>query len=152
VGQGVSPRAVRGLLGNSSAKAIGLVTADGVVLRAPVLFSDLYHRYAESWRVPRGESLFTGETTIHFGIPTKPFYANDLTRQQAAHALAACKGAGVKNPALLDSCALDTTVLNDDTAVKAFVHLPPPRHVIKPVLRRRGHDHDHDDDHDHNRD
>jgi hypothetical protein len=152
VGQGVSPRPVRGLLGNSGAKATELVTANGVVLTAPVLFRDLYHPYAESWRVPPRESLFTEETTIHFGIPTKPFYANDLNRQQAAHALAACKAAGVKIPVFLDSCTLDTTVLNDETAVKAFVHVPPPRHVIKPVLHRRGHDHDHDRDDDHDRD
>jgi hypothetical protein len=43
-------------------------------------------------------------------------------------------------------------VLNNGTAVKAFVHLPPLRHVIKPVLHRRGHDHGHDGDDDHDRD
>lgn len=136
VGLGLAPHsAVRGLLGNPGGNGQELVTADRVVLKAPVLFRDLYQTYAESWRVPPKESLFTGETSIKFGIPTKPFYASDLTRKQSARALAACQAAGVKNPALLDSCTLDTTVLNDKTAVKAFVGAPAPRHVIKPVLR-----------------
>jgi len=153
VGLGLSPRPrVRGLLGNPSGNALELVTSNEVVLRAPVLFRDLYHTYAESWRVQPEESLFTEETTIKFGIPTKPFYASDLTPKEAAHALAACKAAGVKNAALLDSCTLDTTVLNDETAVKVFVHLTPPRHVIKPGVHRRNHDHDRDEDGDRDRD
>jgi len=153
VGLGVSPRPqVRGLLGNPLGNALELVTSNGVVLRAPVLFRDLYHTYAESWRVNPEESLFAEETRIRFGIPSKPFYASDLTRKEAARALAACKAAGVKNAALLDSCTLDTTVLNDETAVKAFVHLPPPRHVIKPGAHRRDHDHDRDEDCDCDRD
>jgi len=154
VGLGFSPRPqVRGLLGNPLGNAQELATSNGVQLTAPVLFRDLYGPYAQSWRVPPKESLFTEETTIKFGIPTKPFYASDLTRQQAAKALAVCKAAGVKNAALLDSCTLDTTVLNNDTAAKVFVHLPTPRHVIQPGSHPKRHDHDCDcDDHDRDRD
>ncbi len=153
VGLGFSSRPnVRGLLGNPLGNAQELVTSSGVLLKAPVLFQDLYHTYAESWRVPPRESLFTGKTGIRFGIPTKPFYSSDLTRQQAAHAVAACKAAGIKNPTLLDSCILDTTVLHDDTAVKVFVNLPLPRHVIKPGAKGKDHDRDCDcDDRDHDR-
>ncbi len=156
VGLGFSPRPnVRGLLGNPLGNARELVTSIGVVLTAPVLFQDLYRTYAESWRVPPRESLFTGET--RFGIPAKAFYASDLTREQAAHALEVCKAAGITNRTLLDSCVLDTTVLHDDTAVKIFVNLPLPRHVIKPGAKGKdndcdcddgGHDRDHDRDHD----
>jgi hypothetical protein len=154
VGLGHTPQPqARGLLGTPNGNLNQLVTSNGVVLREPVLFRDLYHTYAESWRVPPRESLFTEETTIRFGIPTKPFYASDLTRKEAARALAACKAAGIKNPTLLDSCTLDTTVLNDETAVKVFVQLPPPRHVIKPGTKGKHHDHDCDcDDRDHDRD
>jgi hypothetical protein len=162
VGLGFSPRPqVRGLLGNPLGNAQELVTSNGVVLSAPVQFRDVYHTYAESWRVPPRESLFTEETGIRFGIPAKPFYASDLTRQQAAHALAACRAAGVKNPDFLDSCAIDVTMLNDETAAKVFVHLPKPRHVITPG-HHRPHDRDcecedesdrdHDRDHDRDRD
>jgi von Willebrand factor type D domain len=143
VGLGLAPHsAVRGLLGNPGGNGQELVTADNVVLKAPVLFRDLYQTYAESWRVPPKESLFTGETKS--GIPTKLFYAADLTREQSARALAACKAAGVKNPALLDACTLDTTVLNDKMAVKAFVGVPAPRYVIKPILQRGKQDRDRD--------
>lgn len=148
VGLGHGLQQARGLLGNRGGEVTELVTATGAALRPPVLFSELYHPYAESWRVPPRESLFTGETAIHFGIPSRPFYAKDLPRRQAEHARAACAAAGVKNAALLDSCTLDTVVLNDERAVKAFVHLPAPRHVIKPVLHRKGHDHDYDHDRD----
>ena len=152
VGLGFSPRPnVRGLLGNPLGNARELVTSIGVVMTAPVLFQDLYHTYAESWRVPPRESLFTGET--RFGIPTKAFYASDLTRQQAARGLAACKAAGIKNTTLLDSCVLDTTVLNDKTAVKVFVEMPLPHYVIKPGAKGKNIDCDCDDrDHDHDRD
>jgi hypothetical protein len=143
VGLGLAPHSgVRGLLGNPGGNGQELVTADRVVLKAPVLFRDLYHTYAESWRVSPKESLFTRETSIKFGIPAKPFYASDLTREQSARALAACRAAGVKNPVLLDACTLDTTVLNDKTAVKAFVGAPAPRHVIKPILHRGKQDRD----------
>jgi hypothetical protein len=153
VGLGVSPRPqVRGLLGNPLGNAQELFTSNGVALIAPVLFRDLYTTYAESWRVPREESLFTQETTIKFGIPSKPFYASNLNPKQAAHALAVCKAAGIKNPDLLDSCMLDATVLKDETAAKVFVHLTPPHNVIQPGNRRKRHDHDCDCDHDHDPD
>ncbi len=161
VGLGVSPRPqVQGLLGNPLGNAQDLFTSNGVVLTAPVQFRDLYGPYAESWRVPPERSLFTEETRIKFGTPSKPFYASDLTQQQSARARAACNKAGIKNWALLDSCILDTTVLNDETAVKVFVHLPPPRHIITPGHKGRDHDcdcdkddreHGHDRDHDRNR-
>jgi hypothetical protein len=144
VGLGHSPQQPRGLLGGAR-NGRALMTSTGTILKQPVSFDNLYHSYAESWRVPREQSLFTEETTIKFGIPTKPFYASDLNRKEAAHALAACKAAGVKNLALLDACTVDTTVLNNGTAVQVFVHLSPPLHVIKPRVRRRDHDRDRDE-------
>ena len=138
VGLGLSPHtAVRGLLGNPGGNGRDLITAERVALRAPVLFRDLYHTYAESWLVPPKESLFTGETSIKFGIPTRPFYAIDLPPAKAARARAVCKTAGVKAPALLDSCTLDVAVLDDKAAAKVFVGAGPPRHVVKPVLREK---------------
>ena len=135
VGLGHAPLTeARGLLGNPQGNAQELATSNGVVLREPVAFTDLYHTYADSWRVQPRDSLFTEATTIKAGIPEKPFFARDLDRTAYANALATCKAAGVKVQDLLESCALDATVLNDSTAVKVFVHAPPPRHVIRPVL------------------
>jgi hypothetical protein len=131
-GLGYSPRpSVVGLLGNPAGNSRSLVTSNGVVLTAPVLFRDLYRTYAESWQVPPRESLFTGET-IQFGAPTKPFYSNDLPSKQANRARAACKAAGVKNPTFLESCTLDSVVVNDKTAASVFLQLPAPQSVIQP--------------------
>lgn len=162
VGLGHTPRPdVLGLLGNPRGNAHELITSNQVVLRAPVAFADLYRTYAESWRVPPRESLFNQETNIKFGIPSKPFYASDLTRQQVARGREICKAAGVTNSTFLDSCILDTTVLNDKTAAKVFVHLPPPVYSIKPGVKGGDHgpdcdcdkdDRDHDHDRKHDRD
>lgn len=136
VGLGRSPEPLaRGLLGNPNGNVRELATSKGVVLRAPVAFVDLYHSYADSWRVQPNESLFTEETTIRPGIPDKLFFANHLNPQDRARALAICKAARITNKTLLDACTLDTVVLNDEAAARVFVHAPPPRAVIKPVLR-----------------
>jgi hypothetical protein len=135
VGLGRAPLTeTRGLLGNPKGNSRELATSNGVVLRAPVSFIDLYHTYADSWRVQPNESLFTLETTIRPGIPDKPFFASDLDPQASARALTACKAAGITAKELLESCTLDTAVLNDKKAVNVFIHTPPPLHVIKPVL------------------
>lgn len=136
VGLGHAPLTeMRGLLGNPKGNAEALETSDGVVLKEPVSFTDLYHTYADSWRVQPRDSLFSVETTIRPGIPDKPFFASNLDPKASAKARAACKAAGITVPDLLESCTLDTTVLNDKTAAKVFVHARPPRVVIKPVLR-----------------
>jgi hypothetical protein len=146
VGLGFSPRPnVRGLLGNPLGNGRQLITSGEVALTFPLIFTDLYRSYAESWRVPPKESLFTGES--RFGIPEKAFSAADLTPEQSERALRTCRAAGITNPTLLDSCVLDTTVLNNETAAKVFVTLPPPRHVIKPGGKVEDYDCDCDYDH-----
>jgi hypothetical protein len=133
VGLGSAPQSgISGLLGSPNANS--LETRSGVVLNEPVSFTDLYQAYGDSWRVAAKDSLFTEETTIKPGNPDKPFFATDLAPAQSAHALAVCKAAGITVQDLLDSCVLDTTVMNDDTAVNAFVLARLPLHVIKPVL------------------
>ena len=137
VGLGMAPHAaVRGLLGNPAGNGRDLVTAQGVALRAPVLFRDLYRTYAESWAVNPKDSLFNADTRIKFGAPSRPFYSRDIPHQKAARAVAACKAAGVKDATLLDSCVLDTTVLGDKAAVKAFTTARAPKYVVRPVLEK----------------
>jgi VWD domain-containing protein len=135
VGLGRGAQQPRGLLGNPNRNVNQLVTADGVVLRVPVAFFDLYHGYADGWRVQPNQSLFAEATTIRPGIPDKLFFANHLNPQDRARARAICRAAHITNKTLLDACTLDTVVLNDEAAVRVFVHAPRPRAVIKPVLR-----------------
>lgn len=136
VGLGHTPEPeARGLLGNPSGNGQALVTSNGAVLKAPVAFADLYHGYADGWRVQPNESLFSEETTNKPGIPDKLFYARQLNAQEYARARKICTAAGVKSQAFLDACTLDNAVLGDEAAAKVFVNAPRPRVVIKPVLR-----------------
>jgi hypothetical protein len=136
LGKTPSPHA-GGLLGTPGASAVQLVTADGAILKEPVSFSDLYNKYGESWRVPAAKRLFTEEIRTTAGNPDAPIFAQDLTSDQKAHALAACKAAGIVNQDLLDDCTLDTTVLHDDVAVNAFTKVHAPIRVIRPVLQAK---------------
>ncbi len=135
VGLGHSPdNRVRGLLGNPSDRADEIKTARGFVIKVPVDVKDLYGQFADSWRVRPADSLFNELPPAIIGIPLKPLTAADLNPAEKAHALAACKTAGVTNAALLDDCVLDTTVLKNDLAVRVFTKITPPKFVIKPFL------------------
>jgi hypothetical protein len=123
-----------GLLGNPNGNAQALATSKGVVLKEPVSFNDLYHTYADSWRVAANTSLFNQATTIKPGIPERLFAVKDLDPKASAAALASCKAAGITHPDLLESCTLDTTVLKDKVALKVFIHAPPPLRVVRPVF------------------
>jgi hypothetical protein len=134
VGLGHGAQQPRGLLGNPHRNVNQLVTANGVLLTEPVAFTDLYHTYADSWRVQPNQSLFTETTTIKAGIPSGLFFAAHLNPQERTRALTICKANHITNKTLLDACTLDTAVLNEGAA-RVFVHTLPPRVVIKPVLR-----------------
>lgn len=130
VGLGRWPADVRGLLAN--AKTVNeIATRDGIVLTNPFSFSDLYHRYADSWRVPAKESLLSvcGDKGIETGIPKKPFYANNLRPSVYKRARTICSAAGVTVPALLAACTLDVAVIGDETAARVFVGAPAPTAV-----------------------
>lgn len=128
---------VNGLLGNPYGNGKELVTSRGVVLKEPVSFQDLYHTYADSWRVQPGRSLFGNTRAAMVAIPSQLFHASDLNQQAADVALANCKAEGIANADLLDSCALDTVVLQDKTAARAFVNPLPIRHFLKPIAQRQ---------------
>jgi hypothetical protein len=80
--------------------------------------------------------MFTEPATIKAGIPAKLFYASEIDPQLAGPALEACRAAGITNRDLLESCTLDTVVLNNKIAVKAFVFARRPIRVMKPVMHR----------------
>ena len=125
---------VRGLLGNPAGDGRSLATSTGARIATPIAFSDLYGVFASSWRVPPRQSLFANLDVIKFGIPSRPFYAQDLPPEAAARARSYCEREGVRDKDLLEDCVLDTVVLNDKAAARAFVHRPTLlRTVVKPV-------------------
>lgn len=127
VGLGRWPAKVSGLLANADGDVNAIATRDGEVLTNPFSFEELYHAYADSWRVESRESLLSvcGEETER-GIPSKPFYADDLDPELAQRNKAICMEAGLKEGVLFDACVLDVAVIGDNAAANVFAGLPAP--------------------------
>jgi hypothetical protein len=140
---GAPPQAkVFGLLGNANGPMgeDDLATRNRVVLKQPVTFEELYHPYANSWRLRPPESLLSslcGDRDVERGTPDKPFYANDLNREQYDRGRAICTEAGVRDESLLDACILDVTVLGTREAATVFARMHPPLAEIRVSSVRR---------------
>jgi hypothetical protein len=131
VGLGRWPSEVHGLIANANGNINQIETRDHFVLTNPFNFDDLYHRFADSWRVT-GESMLAvcnAEGAIERGAPRRPFYANDLEAGLRDRARGVCTAAGVQAGALLDACTLDVGVIGQDAAAKTFVGAIPPAAV-----------------------
>lgn len=130
VGLGRWPTKVRGILANANGNPNQIETRAGAVLSNPFAFSDLYHKYADSWRVAPRESLLSvcGKAT-EVGIPKAPFYARNLDPLVSRRARTVCIAAGVKEGSLQDACTLDVAVLGREDAAKVFVGLRKPTTV-----------------------
>jgi hypothetical protein len=115
-----------------------LLMSKGTPVTMPVSFDDLYHSYADGWRVQTRESLFSESSNIRPGVPDRPFFAEDLNPADRGRALEICRAARIRVPALLEACTLDTVVLKDRAAATGFLNTAPPRFVIKPVRRGKG--------------
>lgn len=138
VGLGKWPSTVRGLLANANGnvgeiqtRAGSVLTAnltpDGALMRGTFAFDDLYHPYADSWRIPARDSLLApcgGESKS--GIADRVFYARDLAPELAQRARTVCTTAGVKEGPLLDACTLDVAVIGDNAAANVYVGARAP--------------------------
>ena len=136
-----SGSATRGLLGSPAGNGLELQLADGTALRMDatpvhaVSFTDIYHGFADSWRVAAGKSLFAASPEIKIAIPARPFYASDLDEKTSANARTICTAAGVVSPVLLEDCMLDVAVLGDKVAPKIYTFKIAPRVVLpRPTL------------------
>ena len=132
---GHTPSHVRGLLGSPGGNGASLFTSTGGQLAAPVAFKDLYGKFTTGWRVQSRQSLFGNTSRYKFGVPSRPFYAQDLPPEDAKRAGALCERAGVKDKGLLEDCMLDVAVLKNETAIKVYVDNPATQGtVVKPVF------------------
>ena len=127
VGLGRWPTDVRGLLANANGDVNQLATREGRTLRNPFSFEELYHPYADSWRVRPRDSLVTacGER-VRSGAPNKPFFAKDLKPDVERRAQAICTKAGAKKGPLLDACIIDVTVIGTAEAAKVLAGTNEP--------------------------
>ena len=137
VGFGRWPIEVSGLLANANGNVNQIAARDGTVLTNPFSFEQLYNQYADSWRVPVGESLLSvcSDERIEIGVPSSPFYAHDLETALYENAKAICTDAGVKAGPLLEACILDVAVLGDESAAEVFVTLQAPVAVGTPIAK-----------------
>jgi hypothetical protein len=129
VGLGKWPSSVHGLIANPNGNINQIQTRDGVVLTNPFSFNDLYHRFADSWRVSGEASMLSvcnPGKAIEVGIPKQAFYAKDLEPGIREKAQGVCTTAGVKPGPLLEACTLDVAVIGQDAAAKVFVDAIPP--------------------------
>jgi hypothetical protein len=132
VGLGRWPSSVHGLIANPNGNVNQIETRDGVVLTNPFSFEDLYHRFADSWRVSGEASMLSvcnPGKAVEVGIPRRPFYAKDLEPGIREKAQGVCTAAGVKPGPLLEACTLDVAVIGQDAAAKVYVDAIPPAAV-----------------------
>ena len=128
VGLGRWPSAARGLIANVNGNVNQIATRDNFVLTNPFNFDELYHRFANSWRVSADSSLLSacGAREIEARLPERTFFAEDLVAGVREQASAVCRAAGVMTGPLLEACTLDVAVIGRDAAAKIFVGAPPP--------------------------
>ncbi len=126
VGLGQWPIDAQGLLVNVNGDPNLLATRDGKVLKNPFSFEELYHPYADSWRVNPSDSMLNvcGER-VEAGIPNKPFLPRDLSPDLAKKTYAICAKAGVKKGPLFDACMIDVAMIGSARA--ALIHAKTPK-------------------------
>jgi hypothetical protein len=130
VGLGRWPSTVKGLIANVNGNANQIATRDNFVLTNPFNFEQLYHRFADSWRVSGDASMLSVcGTEPEVGAPKQVFYATDLEPDVRARARGVCATAGVQQGPLLDACTLDVAVIGRDEAAKVFTDGLPPTAV-----------------------
>jgi hypothetical protein len=132
VGLGQWPSSVRGLIANPNGNVNQIEARDGFVLTSPFNFNDLYHRFADSWRVSGETSMLSAcnaEIPIETRVPERTFYARDLEPTIRERAAGVCTTAGVTPGPLHDACTLDVAVIGNDLAAKVFVHQLAPAAV-----------------------
>jgi hypothetical protein len=96
-----------------------LVARNGLVLSTEFSSTDLYGRFAESWRISQDESLFyyaQGESTATFtdrSVPRESVTLASLDPAKRADAERQCRAAGITAPGPLAECTLDLAVTGD---------------------------------------
>ena len=79
MGIGKWPSTVKGLIANANGNVNQIATRDNFVLTNPFNFDELYHRFADSWRVSGDTSMLSAcSGRVEAGAPARTFYAADL--------------------------------------------------------------------------
>jgi hypothetical protein len=130
IGLGQWPIDAEGMLVNVNGDPNLIAIRGGKPLKNPFSFEELYHPYADSWRVNPSDSMLNvcGER-VKVGIPDKPFLPKDLAPELTKRTHAICAKAGVKEGPLLDACMIDVAVIGRAAAAKIYAKTPTPTAV-----------------------
>ena len=126
VGLGRWPIDAQGLLANVKGDPNLIATRDGKVLKNPFAFEELYHAYADSWRVKPADSMLNVCGEAITGIPQKPFSPRDLSPALVKKTTAICARAGVKKGPLFDACMIDVAMIGSPAAALIYAKTPTP--------------------------
>ncbi len=138
VGLGQWPMKTRGLLANVRGNRNLIAARDGTILTNPFPFEQLYHRYADSWRVdPASSMLKVCGDRVRPGIPGKPFGPRNLPPEVGKRVAAICTRAGVRPGPLMDACMIDVAVIGRAGAARVYAQTPVPPSVAEIGYRPR---------------
>jgi hypothetical protein len=109
-----------------------LVTRENDVLEQPLLWAELYQRFANSYRITPKESLFdyfggrTPESYQVSEVPSAPALAAALPPALLAGAEAICDATGVTDATLRNACLLDVACAGGDPSQANWVQEAEP--------------------------
>ena len=108
-----APGSVQGFLGPDTGQANDFSLPDGTVLKQLLTQDQLYHQFADAWRVTDATSLLdydSGQTTATFTdtqYPREILTLADFPADLVAKALALASAAGITDPTLAKDAAFD---------------------------------------------
>lgn len=108
-----APGSVQGFLGPDEGQANDFQLPDGTVLQQPLTQNQLYHQFADAWRVTDSNSLFDygpGQTTASFTntmFPREILTLADFSPDLVAKAAALATAAGITDPTLAADAEFD---------------------------------------------
>ena len=137
-----APGSVQGLLGPDEGQANDFQLPDGTVLPQPLTQDQLYHQFADAWRVTDSNSLLDyapGQTTATFTDTTYPreiLTLADFSPDLVAQAAALAAAAGITDPTVAADAEFDylsmgnPSYFTQDAAVAALGATTPTSAVI----------------------
>ncbi|MGD1701596.1 S8 family serine peptidase [Dapis sp. BLCC M229] len=114
---------MQGLLGNNDGNSDNdFALRDGTQLPSNLTVEEIHGRYADSWRVQEGESLFDNSDVV-IGNPETFISLDDFDPDEVREAREKALAAGIPDGEILDAVTLDLVVTGDDNFLEGAVEL-----------------------------
>ncbi|MGD1808772.1 S8 family serine peptidase [Dapis sp. BLCC M126] len=114
---------MQGLLGNNDGNSDNdFALRNGTQLPSNLTVEEIHGKYADSWRVPQGESLFDNSDVV-IGPPETFISLDDFDPDEVRDAREKALLAGIPDGEILDAVTLDLLVTEDDNFLEGAVEL-----------------------------